>query len=134
MATTKPRTKKLPGSEVLFLRLDPNLAQWLGSLAERSNRSRNELAAAALEEFQEILIVAQQLEAKLGAEYDPDDFLSIIGPAWCARLVNLGIAGAGMREAWRWFVREREAELRETVADRAARADRSSHAKGTVSK
>jgi predicted transcriptional regulator len=136
MATTKPRpkTKAAAGPDVLFIRVDPQLSQWIGDLADRTNRTRNEIAAAALAEFQEIMLAAQEMEAKLGSDYDPGDFIAMIGPSWCARLVPLGIAGPGMREAWRWFLREREAEARETAADRVSRAQRSSHAKGTASR
>jgi hypothetical protein len=117
MAKSKARSKRVEeGSEVLYLRIDPALASWLGDLAESTGRSRNELGAAVLEEFREVMRMVAMVENADDA--NPLFIVSVVGPAWVARLVSMGIASEAMKESWREWLSDQDRHQRILDADR----------------
>ena len=101
------------GPDVLFLRIDPELAQWLASLSESTGKSRNELAGGALAEFREAVKLADEIKAGIPKGYVPDDYVAVLGASWVQRLIAMGLSDDLMRFVWRHYLATAECERQE---------------------
>jgi hypothetical protein len=114
-----------PGGGVVHIRVDREIKTGLAAIAAQTGKSSNDLAVGALAEFIEIMKTAGEIEAGLRTgKHHASDFLDLLGVFWINRLNAMGLAGIGMRAAWKMHLLDNQALIAEGVAGRSETAER----------